>query len=439
MSLTRFVVKKLFGKYNYDISFNRDITLIYGMNGCGKTTLLNLVTSIITASIYKLFSYDFDSLSLYYNKDDGSKDIYNIYIIKKEDILILRLNDEEYIIKEYSILSERAQRSFHHIEEYYMKNYPILLDIKSEFNSVYLALNRASQLTEDNDLIFLKGSYVYRNDEILQPEQFTPEIRYVENLIMKKYLKVSSDVNIINTKFRDDILKKITNLEIFTTQGKIFEKIKRFSTDEVNEISESYIRILDDFGLIKNKEETRYKQIFERYIEYSKSNKNSADNIILDFICSYELTRIQEIVKQAAAAEKSKGHAYKSLNLFVETVNEFIKNSGNDKKLDIDSNGRVFFSSNGDEKKLSIEFLSSGEKQLVIFFANLIFSVSPDKSGIFVVDEPELSLHLSWQKVFIQKALKVNPKAQLIFATHAPEIVGKYREKMKKLEREIIK
>lgn len=72
---------------------------------------------------------------------------------------------------------------------------------------------------------------------------------------------------------------------------------------------------------------------------------------------------------------------------------------------------------------------------MLVFFANLIFGVKDTSSGIFVVDEPELSLHLSWQKVFVKKALEVNSNVQLIFATHAPEIIGKYRDRAEKLQR----
>ena len=81
--------------------------------------------------------------------------------------------------------------------------------------------------------------------------------------------------------------------------------------------------------------------------------------------------------------------------------------------------------------------MSSGEKQLLTFFANLIFNVDRKSSGIFVVDEPELSLHLSWQKIFVDKAININNNIQLIFATHAPEIIGRYRDKMFRLEKSI--
>ena len=98
--------------------------------------------------------------------------------------------------------------------------------------------------------------------------------------------------------------------------------------------------------------------------------------------------------------------------------------------------GRVFFKTKYSNKPISIQYLSSGEKQLVTFFANLIFNVKSNSSGIFVVDEPELSLHLSWQKIFVEKTLEINKNIQLVFATHAPEIIGKRRDKMFKLEKE---
>ena len=49
--LSKLTVKKLYGNYDYDVKFNADVTLLYGTNGCGKTTILNIITSIITGSI----------------------------------------------------------------------------------------------------------------------------------------------------------------------------------------------------------------------------------------------------------------------------------------------------------------------------------------------------------------------------------------------------
>ena len=44
--------------------------------------------------------------------------------------------------------------------------------------------------------------------------------------------------------------------------------------------------------------------------------------------------------------------------------------------------------------------------------------------GIFIVDEPELSLHLGWQEIFVRSITEASPKTQFILATHSPTIVG---------------
>ena len=77
--------------------------------------------------------------------------------------------------------------------------------------------------------------------------------------------------------------------------------------------------------------------------------------------------------------------------------------------------------------------MSSGEKQIFIIFASLIFGLKNNKSGIYIIDEPEASLHLKWQREFVSSILEINPNIQLIFATHSPEIVGRYTNYMRKL------
>lgn len=153
------------------------------------------------------------------------------------------------------------------------------------------------------------------------------------------------------------------------------------------------------------------------------------------FTAFNEMKKIQGIVDIAAEAEKQKAKVMSPIELYLNTVNDFISTSDFEKKIEINIDGIIYFTTKDSEKALSIQYLSSGERQLIVFFANLIFGVKDTTSGIFVVDEPELSLHLSWQKVFVKKALEVNKNVQFIFATHAPEIIGNYRDKSKKLQR----
>lgn len=52
MIIKRLEIKNLHGIYNYNVSFNDDLTFIFGENGCGKTTILDIVSSIVTGRLY---------------------------------------------------------------------------------------------------------------------------------------------------------------------------------------------------------------------------------------------------------------------------------------------------------------------------------------------------------------------------------------------------
>ena len=55
--------------------------------------------------------------------------------------------------------------------------------------------------------------------------------------------------------------------------------------------------------------------------------------------------------------------------------------------------------------------------------AHLSLNKNLKGSGIFIVDEPELSLHIDWQEKFVEAVLDANPDVQLILATHSPAII----------------
>ena len=63
----------------------------------------------------------------------------------------------------------------------------------------------------------------------------------------------------------------------------------------------------------------------------------------------------------------------------------------------------------------------------------MFFNLEDNIEGIFIIDEPEMSLHIGWQKIFVKTILDINDKLQLIFATHSPEIISDYLRKSVRL------
>jgi hypothetical protein len=67
--------------------------------------------------------------------------------------------------------------------------------------------------------------------------------------------------------------------------------------------------------------------------------------------------------------------------------------------------------------------LSSGERQLFVLITSLMFSDEQRRANAVIIDEPELSLHLKWQEMFVDSLMQANPNIQLILATHSPSII----------------
>ncbi|MFE0037423.1 AAA family ATPase [Streptomyces sp. NPDC059015] len=78
----------------------------------------------------------------------------------------------------------------------------------------------------------------------------------------------------------------------------------------------------------------------------------------------------------------------------------------------------------GQGHQLSLESLSSGEQQEIVLTYGLLFRERP--GTLVLIDEPELSLHVSWQNDFIPDLLRIAELAKLKFlvATHSPSIIN---------------
>ena len=65
--------------------------------------------------------------------------------------------------------------------------------------------------------------------------------------------------------------------------------------------------------------------------------------------------------------------------------------------------------------------LSSGEKQILIILLTVL--VEDNQPNVLFMDEPEVSLHMEWQKRLVDLCIELNPNVQIILTTHSPAIV----------------
>lgn len=108
---------------------------------------------------------------------------------------------------------------------------------------------------------------------------------------------------------------------------------------------------------------------------------------------------------------------YENVTLFKKTINEMFAETG--KRINDDDNKISFLT--WQDEPLYPGQLSSGEKQLLIILMKAL--VQDNKPAVMIMDEPEISLHVDWQKSLISRIKALNPNVQLIIATHSPAMI----------------
>jgi predicted ATP-binding protein involved in virulence len=160
-----------------------------------------------------------------------------------------------------------------------------------------------------------------------------------------------------------------------------------------------------------------YQRTLELILKDEIKDLQSKYNIILENIkdaTQDELLTFQNLSIQIKEKELI---AYTPLNNFKSIIDKYLSNTGKTIILN-DKNDSLIIKL--DNQEIDIKKLSSGEKQLLIIFLNVLLE---NKPFILLMDEPETSLHVEWQISLIDDLRKIKNNIQIILVTHNPLIM----------------
>lgn len=169
---------------------------------------------------------------------------------------------------------------------------------------------------------------------------------------------------------------------------------------------------------------------FEYFLKSSYSELDRHLDCIVDEYRTYQegLSReMENLMKDLNETKKPDQLVFDKLKAIFERrdhlhyiIDEMMRESG--KHLDPDK-GNLQFIFHADDTSHPYRELSAGEKQLLLILLKIF--MQGRKNAILIMDEPEISLHVDWQKSLIDKLQELNPNCQLIVATHSPAMIIK--------------
>ncbi|MEW1921873.1 AAA family ATPase [Pseudarthrobacter oxydans] len=119
-------------------------------------------------------------------------------------------------------------------------------------------------------------------------------------------------------------------------------------------------------------------------------------------------------------------HSFEALLAKIELLEEIINSRLLGKRLHINAHDGLAVRHLSDNREINLDALSSGEQHEIILMFGLLFNVK--HGSLVMIDEPEISLHVSWQLKFIDDVRRIAELSgfQFIVATHSPQIINNW-------------
>lgn len=447
VTLSKARINNLFNQFNYDYDFNNkaNVSILIAPNGCGKTTILKFLEFIIepTASRFATIAVvPFNYFECEFS--DGKK----IRMERKK----IRMEHVESRVTEFLWTGVKLLCG-----EYVDFNLSISCPGKETISEKEIISRGHDEIINyRNETINYRNKRFRTNEEEVDWEVnfrtnslFARSVCYhMENIFRKSY--ISCDIELSSYLLRASrFIPDVKRAPLFEDGGVRHAPIKKSDLDESiskigGDIRSSLRSVLDEY----NKRLSNAKDmLLKRFMESDNDNKYSTESVDFSNIWSNYIEQFKKYVEIGfiKSAEipfltvpKDDGRRI-FMNIYVEefskTFEPFeniydkfkmfadILNSRNreTKKAITFDDGELTVKHKG--ANIPLKYLSSGEKNDIVVFYQLIFGVT--QGQIVLIDEPEISWHINWQEEFIDRLLEIccENNLQAIVSTHSPSIL----------------
>ena len=427
MRIKEIKIEGLFDMFDHTIPLNMEerLSIIYGINGVGKTMVFKILNSLFNLDLINLIAL--------------SKAPFTRLIISYEDGETLTLLNEVKKIR----IDFKGHKT-----------------IKSEF------------FTADIDKFFKKGSpdfeiiskitsdipNLVRTSEGTYFETTTQELLEIDDVFERYSEMLSSPLPILNIpKSIKEALKSTALFFIQTQRLIMFQPKSNKYGDEMSFVKEDTVKFYSNRigNVIQYKRKQRdklsnelqqslHKRILNNSVETAYTieqlNESSAaiekrieeltevgllEGIQMD---NFKVTENVDEVKRAILSVNIQDiqktlaifdDLYPKFQKFIEILNERRLSF---KRIGLSEKGFIFTNDKG--KVLNAHDLSSGEQHELVLLYLLLFRI-PENS-LILIDEPEISLHITWQKAFLDdmKDIIKLRNFDIVIATHSPAIIN---------------
>jgi predicted ATP-binding protein involved in virulence len=438
----------LFGIFNHDIPMRLDdrMTIIHGMNGYGKTTILKMVNALfhrrysdLRATPFKEFRVELeDGTCLAVNRLGPQEAKKGEPKRKRHKGILIRLLRKEKEIEKVE-LNSPAPDEWEVMGNHYPTPDQFIPNLVRETRATwrYLPTDEEFSLEDVLDRFgdqMPQGIFKFERPhaEWLQQLQKSVKVRFIESQRLLRLAKgdrhrrtheyegvPSATLELSVAVHASDLAKAIQGkLAEYATlsqsldrtfPGRLVEHMQSgsiYQSDSITELRDKLNKLeekrnrLQEAGLLDKQDDLRF-QVPEGTLQ------DPTLRVLPVYVTDVE--RKLSVFDDIAA----------KIDLLKHTVN----NRFTYKKISIDKEkGFVFRTDEG--QPLNPSHLSSGEQHMLVLFSELLFRV--ESNSLVMIDEPEISLHVTWQKQFLRDLQGVTELASfdVLIATHSPQIIS---------------
>lgn len=438
--LRRFTIFGLHGYKDVSLEFGSRGKIVVAENGSGKTTILNALNAFLTRRFARLSSLQFDRIECELGGCDATLTVTHEMLVRDRDAdgfdeqLVQTAKESgktvteiiNYVSIEYDGQIE-SLREHPFPRQIYLSSHHTLESMKSLFDqtkawleslpsSLRETIDKVAEALAGTQVLFLPtfrrievplvkknrssrdpiSSRVYRNDQASQKP------------ILSGANFGLSDVEAKLAELADSIGRR-SNAGYRAATATIVQDLITKSTTDWAARSASLPSVAD-FALFLSRVSPRAgKQSALSGLAdlYESGGIDDDHNSFLRFF----LSRLNGVILQTR-------HMEQTIETFVEVCNDYLKMSSDEKELSYDQETmRVVVRNLWTGLNVDLDDLSSGEKQIISLMAALYLEPA---EKIVLIDEPELSLSLDWQRRVLVDVLKPDSVVQMLAITHSP-------------------